>query len=896
MMVQALEDVGDLPTDVQDTPIPDEPSCSQPQRKHKPKRKQRIETKVSPTETNIEEHVPTTSNDPLPGGEDKMKLKGLMDLCTNLSNKVLDLESEVIEMKSSHKAKIKELESRVEKLEEQNKSLTNELKSFNTKVESLTINETVMDKEKSSKQGRKITDIDVDAEVNLENVYNLDMAHEETILTKPKAKGVTMQEPSEFRITLPSQAKDKGKGLMVELEMPLTRKDQIALDKEVARGLEFGWNADMKDNIDWNEVVEHVQSRQSDAVRKYQALKRKLVSVAQARKNMMIYLKNMVGYKMEYFKGMSYERIKPIFEMEYNKNSYPNLPEFEKKAKIWLTRSHQWKELKGQGLKGLGAGPPVRPSEPVPFTQETPSSAFVKDNIDVLRTMIKELDQQTKSKATPKKLAYDESEGGGLSEEARDMTKKLSHESFGTSKARAKNRSSGKNQRNLSHGKALSQPRRSKRAKLPRNIIKYDENKDLEDHLSILSATAEHEEWPMPVWCKMFRQTLGGVESKVPGRVLATKKTPKEILAMESVSFPPPSPLLGTPEKQNLGKFCDYHGDRGHNTNDCYHLKRQIEDVVPSRKLDHLVKDIYWRNQRGMGLGKRHAKVMNMTTTERNRKRPHETSDTLSPRCRKKLDEILRAHADVFAWATTAATTVPRMMERVLADQKGQNVEVYLKELMVKSKSEQSLLLDVQETLDKLHRVNIKTEPSRCTFGMEEGKFLGYVITKERIKADLEKVQVILRSLTPENPNQVRSLSLRLVSIGRAESDAEASQALQNEKTITPRSCRLYLRRQMGKEGLGARIIMVSPDKNISSYAIRLNFNAPEENMDYEVLLAGLWSPQEKVLNQGRYANRTRYNQAGIPQPDSIDGYQNKTIGGNQRREAKGRSRQSNGR
>nr|GFA48562.1 hypothetical protein [Tanacetum cinerariifolium] len=76
----------------------------------------------------------------------RMKLKELMELCTNLSNKVLDLESEVIDMKSSHKAKIEELESRVEKLEE----------------------------EESSQQGRKIADIDADAEVNLENVYNLD--------------------------------------------------------------------------------------------------------------------------------------------------------------------------------------------------------------------------------------------------------------------------------------------------------------------------------------------------------------------------------------------------------------------------------------------------------------------------------------------------------------------------------------------------------------------------------------------------------------------------------------------------------------------------------------------------------------------------------------------------
>ncbi|GJR55812.1 hypothetical protein Tco_1406333 [Tanacetum coccineum] len=48
----------------------------------------------------------------------------------------------------------------------------------------------------------------------------------------------------------------------------------------------------------------------------------------------------------------------------------------------------------------------------------------------------------------------------------------------------------------------------------------------------------------------------------------------------------------GTLEKKNLNKFCDYHGDRGHNTNDCYHLKKQIEEVVASGKLTHLVKDI----------------------------------------------------------------------------------------------------------------------------------------------------------------------------------------------------------------------------------------------------------------------------------------------------------------
>nr|GEV31343.1 hypothetical protein [Tanacetum cinerariifolium] len=123
MRVQAVKEEGDLPTVIQDTPIPDAPSSSQPQRKHKPRRKDR-------------------------NGEDSMPLKELMVLYTNLPNKVLDLENEVIEMKSSHKAKIVELESKVEKLEEEN-----------------------------------MRKIDADAEINLENVYNLDMAHEETVLS-----------------------------------------------------------------------------------------------------------------------------------------------------------------------------------------------------------------------------------------------------------------------------------------------------------------------------------------------------------------------------------------------------------------------------------------------------------------------------------------------------------------------------------------------------------------------------------------------------------------------------------------------------------------------------------------------------------------------------------------
>nr|GEX32668.1 uncharacterized mitochondrial protein AtMg00810-like [Tanacetum cinerariifolium] len=76
---------------------------------------------------------------------------------------------------------------------------------------------------------------------------------------------------------------------------------------------------DKEENIDWNVFVEQVQERHLDNIKKYQSLKKKPVSIAQARKNMIIYLKNMARYKMKHFIGMTYDKVRPIFKREYKK-------------------------------------------------------------------------------------------------------------------------------------------------------------------------------------------------------------------------------------------------------------------------------------------------------------------------------------------------------------------------------------------------------------------------------------------------------------------------------------------------------------------------------------------------------------------------------------------------
>nr|GEZ46901.1 hypothetical protein [Tanacetum cinerariifolium] len=105
---------------------------------------------------------------------------------------------------------------------------------------------------------------------------------------------------------------DKGKGILVEEPKPLKKQAQIEQDEVYVRELEAKLNA----NINWNEVIEQVKrkEKQDNTIMKYQSLKRKPPTEAHARKNMMVYLKNMAGFKMDFFKSMTYDDIRPIFE------------------------------------------------------------------------------------------------------------------------------------------------------------------------------------------------------------------------------------------------------------------------------------------------------------------------------------------------------------------------------------------------------------------------------------------------------------------------------------------------------------------------------------------------------------------------------------------------------
>nr|GEW54179.1 hypothetical protein [Tanacetum cinerariifolium] len=82
---------------------------------------------------------------------------------------------------------------------------------------------------------------------------------------------------------------------------------EIELDEEYARKL----HAELNKDIDWDVAIDHVKqkAKEDPTVQRYQVMKRKPQTEAQARKNMIMYLKNVAGFRLDYFKGIALQSI-----------------------------------------------------------------------------------------------------------------------------------------------------------------------------------------------------------------------------------------------------------------------------------------------------------------------------------------------------------------------------------------------------------------------------------------------------------------------------------------------------------------------------------------------------------------------------------------------------------
>nr|GEZ09084.1 hypothetical protein [Tanacetum cinerariifolium] len=269
-------------------------------------------------------------------------LHTLLETCTTLTRRVEHLEQDKI----AQSLGIKKIKQKVKKLERRNKlkvSKLRRLKKVGTAKRVDTSEDTVMDD--VSKQGRIIASMDADVNVTLKDVANIakEVAVDAEIEESADDDELELAELQKV-VEVVTTAK-----LMTEVvtatSATITAADTLiptAIITVVALTLTTAPSAarkrkrvvirDPKDTATPSTIIRSERKSQDkgkgilrkekedNAVMRYQALKRKPQTEVQARKNMMIYLRNMVGFKMDYFKGMKYDDICLIFEKYFNSN------------------------------------------------------------------------------------------------------------------------------------------------------------------------------------------------------------------------------------------------------------------------------------------------------------------------------------------------------------------------------------------------------------------------------------------------------------------------------------------------------------------------------------------------------------------------------------------------
>nr|GEW84605.1 hypothetical protein [Tanacetum cinerariifolium] len=142
---------------------------------------------------------------------------------------------------------------------------------------------------------------------------------------------------------------------------------------------------------------------------------------------------------------------------------------------------------------------------------------------------------------------------------------------------------------------------------------------------------------------------------------------------------------------------------------------------------------------------------------------------------------------DYYPLPNIDCATYQRLVDSAFQSQIGRNLEAYVDDMVIKSRNEKMLLADIAETFDILKKINMKLNPKKCSFGVEERKFLGYVVTSEGVIANPKKTKAMADLQNPRTLKEMQSLNGKLASLSRflAKSSKRSLPFLNTLKNIT---------------------------------------------------------------------------------------------------------------
>ena len=104
-----------------------------------------------------------------------------------------------------------------------------------------------------------------------------------------------------------------------------------------------------------------------------------------------------------------------------------------------------------------------------------------------------------------------------------------------------------------------------------------------------------------------------------------------------------------------------------------------------------------------------------------------------------------------------AESTYQRMMTKIFEPQLGRSIEVYIDDIVVKSKLVSEHVGDLTNIFEILRKHKLRLNASKCSFGVGSGKFLGYMVTHRGIEVNPDQIKAITACNHPETPRRFRN-------------------------------------------------------------------------------------------------------------------------------------------
>ena len=114
-----------------------------------------------------------------------------------------------------------------------------------------------------------------------------------------------------------------------------------------------------------------------------------------------------------------------------------------------------------------------------------------------------------------------------------------------------------------------------------------------------------------------------------------------------------------------------------------------------------------------------------------------------------------------------AGATYQRLATKIFRPLIGRTMEVYIDDMLVKSKEWPDHTKHLQENFELLHTNVMKFNPWKCAFRVILGKFLGFMLTQRGIEANPIQLRAIMESQTPTIRKGVQQLTGQLAALGR---------------------------------------------------------------------------------------------------------------------------------